>query len=212
MKKNKLELFVKIVFFGGLWGLIEGTLGYALHLVPALISGTIMFPIVAFILYHAYKSTGSRKAILYIGFIAIMIKSTNLLLPMLPAAKTINPMIAMFLQSLLVFALIPMLDSKRVLSKVSGLMVISFAWRLGVIAYYVVNYLTTGFLSFRITSFDSIFTFVAIEGILSGVLAIILVIGLDQFRLTKKVDKMKIHPIFSALTLVLALVFTLIKF
>ncbi len=43
---NKKELWTTIVFFGGLWGgLLEATLGYVLHLVPAYISGIIMFPI-----------------------------------------------------------------------------------------------------------------------------------------------------------------------
>ncbi|MFP4477906.1 MAG: hypothetical protein ACLFPM_00575 [Candidatus Izemoplasmatales bacterium] len=212
MKNNKLELIVKIVFFGALWGVVEASLGYVLHFLPMLISGTIMFPIVIFILYHAYKSMGTRKAIFFVGMIAIAIKSTNLLLPMLPAVKTINPMIAMFLQTLLVFAIIPMLESDNNIAKVSAVMVASIGWRLGVIGYFIVNYYMTGFFSFRLESFETIFTFTAIEGLVSGLLAIVLVIGLNKIKSFRKIDRINIHPLVSALTLVLALVFTLIKF
>ncbi|MDA3931516.1 MAG: hypothetical protein PF513_02130 [Tenericutes bacterium] len=212
MENNKLEVLVKIIFFGALWGVIEATLGYVLHFLPMLISGTLMFPIVIFVLYRAYKSIGSRKAIFYVGMIAIMIKSTNLLLPMLPAAKTINPMISMFLQSLLVFAVIPMLESDNNIAKVSGVMITSVGWRLGVMGYLVMNYYATGFLSFRLESFESIFTFTAIDGFLSGLLAIALVVGLSKLKSINKIDRIQIHPLVSAVTLVLAVVFTLIKF
>jgi len=91
-------------------------------------------------------------------------------------------------------------------------MTASIGWRLGVIGYFVVNYYASGFLSFRLESFESIFTFTAIDGFISGLLAIALVLGLSKLKSINKLDRIQIHPIVSALTLVLALVFTLIKF
>ena len=64
---KNLDKISMIVFFGAIWGLVEATIGYALHLLPALIAGSVMFPIVMFILYHAYKSLSSRKAIFFVG-------------------------------------------------------------------------------------------------------------------------------------------------
>jgi len=71
MKKQK-ALFT-IIFYGSIWGILEATLGYVLHLVPTFISGLIMFPIATFILVRAYQVLGSKKSILYIGLIAAAI-------------------------------------------------------------------------------------------------------------------------------------------
>ncbi|MFA7560474.1 MAG: hypothetical protein WCY80_00050 [Candidatus Izemoplasmatales bacterium] len=212
MKNNRLEFVVKIVFFGALWGLVEATLGYALHILPALIAGSIMFPIVMVILYQAYKSLDSRKAILFVGFVAILIKSSNLLLPFLFPAKTINPMIAMFIQSLLAFAFIPNLSSSSIVKKIAILTGISLTWRLGMIGYYAINYSLTSFLDFRIANFDSALAFVVFEGLISGAFAIILVIGYEKFKLLDRVKTLRINPILSTVALALALFFTLYKF
>jgi hypothetical protein len=212
MKNNRLEFVVKIIFFGALWGLVEATLGYALHILPALIAGSIMFPIVMVILYQAYKSLDSRKAILFVGFVAILIKSSNLLLPFLFPAKTINPMIAMFIQTLLAFAFIPNLSSSSIVKKVVILTGISVTWRLGMIGYYAINYSLTSFLDFRIANFDSALAFVLFEGLISGAFAIILVIGFEKFKLLDRVKTLRINPILSTVALALALFFTLYKF
>ena len=212
MKNIRLEFVAKIVFFGALWGLVEATLGYALHILPALIAGSIMFPIVMVILYQAYKSLDSRKAILFVGFVAILIKSSNLLLPFLFPAKTINPMIAMFIQSLLAFAFIPNLSSSSIVKKIAILTGISLTWRLGMIGYYAINYSLTSFLDFRIANFDSALAFVVFEGLISGAFAIILVIGYEKFKLLDRVKTLRINPILSTVALALALFFTLYKF
>lgn len=212
MKKNHLEFIAKIVFFGAVWGLVEATLGYALHLLPALIAGSVMFPIVMAILYQVYKSLDSRKAILFVGLVAILIKSSNLLLPFLFPAKTINPMIAMFIQTLLAFAFIPNMSASTLTKKVLILTGISLTWRLGMIGYYAINYLATSFLDFRIASFDSGISFVLYEGVISGALAIILVIGFEKFKIMDRVKNLRINPIISTAVLALALFFTLYKF
>lgn len=212
MKKINLEKISKIVFFGSLWGLIEATIGYALHVLPALIAGSLIFPIVMFILYRTYKSLSDRKAVLFVGLIAIMIKATNLLLPFLPAPKTINPMISMALQSLLVFLVIPLLDDQKLSIKSSGIIIASIGWRLGMIGYYFYNNLTTGFLDFRIASFEQGMSFVLYEGVVSGLLALALILLTNPMKSLARIDKIRINPIVSTTLLVLALIFTLVKF
>ncbi len=212
MKNKTWETIVKITFFGAIWGIIEATLGYALHFLPALIAGSIMFPMVMFILYHAYKSLGSRKAIILVGVVAIMIKATNLFLPLLNPAKAINPMIAMFIQSLLAFAIMPMLNSDKVVQKVSGVVIASISWRLVMVLYYAFNYATTGFMDFRIASFDPAFSFVVTEGLISAVFAIGLIYLTNPIKSLSKLDKTRISPLISTALLVIALVLTLVKF
>lgn len=209
---KNLEKISKIVFFGAIWGLIEATIGYALHLLPALIAGSIMFPIVVFILYHAYKSLGSRKAIFFVGLVAIMIKATNLFLPFLFPAKTINPMIAMAIQTLFVFAVIPLFDSKKLSVKITSIVLISVAWRLVMVGYYGVNYLLTDFLDFRIRAFEPAFSFIITEGIISGAFAVGLIFATNPLKTLTKFDRSRISPVVSTAVLVLAIILTLVKF
>ena len=212
MKNKTWETITKIIFFGAIWGIIEATLGYALHFLPALIAGSVMFPLVMFILYHAYKSLGSRKAIILVGAVAIMIKATNLFLPLLNPAKAINPMIAMFIQSLLAFAVMPMLSSDKVLNKFSGVVIASLGWRMAMVGYYAFNYATTGFMDFRIASFNPAFTFIVTEGLISAVFATGLIYLTNPIKALAKLDRSKINPLISTALLVIALVLTLVKF
>lgn len=212
MNNNRLQFITKVVFFGALWGLIEATIGYALHFLPVLIAGSIMFPIVMYILYLATKSLGSRKAIFYVAFIAIAIKATNLFLPMLYPAKTINPMIAMFIQSLLAFAVMPMLNSQGLKNKISALAIASISWRLVMIGYYGLNYLLTGFMDFRIAEFNPAFTYVVTEGLISLALAVMVFQATKPIKTSSKWLEQKLSPVFSSLLLVVAVILTLVKF
>jgi len=212
MKNKTWETISKIIFFGAVWGIIEATLGYALHFLPALIAGSIMFPLVMFILYHAYKSLGSRKAIILVGVIAIMIKATNLFLPLLNPAKAINPMIAMFIQSLLAFAVMPLLNSDKLLNKASGVVIASLGWRIAMVGYYTFNYATTGFMDFRIASFNPAFTFIVTEGLISALFATGLIYLTNPIKALTKLDRSRINPLISTALLVIALILTLVKF
>ncbi|MFA7075290.1 MAG: hypothetical protein WC152_01285 [Candidatus Izemoplasmatales bacterium] len=212
MRNKNLDFIAKVVFFGALWGIVEATLGYALHLLPALIAGSIMFPLVMFILYHAYKSLGSRTAIFYVAIIAIMIKATNLFLPMLYPAKTINPMIAMFIQSLLAFLVIPMLSSEKPLMKLSAVALVSVGWRVVMVGYYGLNYLTTGFLDFRIASINPLISYVVYEGLISTLLAVGLLYLTSPVNFLSRLNKTRINPVVSAALLAIAIILTLVKF
>ncbi|MFW5889519.1 MAG: hypothetical protein ACOCUD_03970 [Bacillota bacterium] len=208
MKKTKLEMLSVVIFFGAIWGILEASLGYLLHFIPGFIAGTIMFPIVMFILYKAYKALGSKKAIFYVAVVAIMIKSINLALPLPTPFKVVNPMIAMALESLLVFAVIPMLESKKPVNIVSGIIVASIGWRLAYSGYLGINLLATGFLSDQIASLNAGIEFVLYSGLLSAAFALLLV-AFNQIKAIKKLEKITINPLVSGLTLIIALVLTL---
>ncbi|MFO7969641.1 MAG: hypothetical protein R6U15_06010 [Candidatus Izemoplasmatales bacterium] len=208
MKKTKIEMISLVIFFGAIWGILEASLGYLLHFIPGFIAGTIMFPIVMFILYKAYKSLGSRKAIFYVAMVAIAIKSINLLMPLPTPFKVVNPMIAMAIESLLVFVVIPMFESKKPATVVSGVLIASIGWRLAYVGYLGINLLATGFLSEQIASFNAGIEFVLYAGLLTAAFALLLV-GFSQIKQIKKLDNFKVNPIVSVATLILALVLTL---
>jgi hypothetical protein len=208
MKNNRIDFISKVVFFGAVWGILEATLGFALHLLPALIAGSLMFPLVMFILYRAYRATGSRKAILYVAIIAIMIKSTNFFLPWLFPAKTYNPMIAMFIQSLLVFMVVPMLSKQNLLQQISAITIVSISWRVLMIGYYFLTYLATGFQDFRIASVDPAVSFILYEGLISAGFTIGVMLLTNQIKGIEKLDRRRISPLISTIVLIIALVVT----
>lgn len=207
--KNKFDVFVKVVFFGAVWGILEATLGYVLHFVPGYVSGSIMFPIVLFILYRAYKALGSKRAIFYVAFIAMAIKSVNLLLPFLYASKTINPMIAMFLEASLVFAVIPMIDHKNIAYKVSGIVLASLMWRMAYIGYQGLNFLVTDYLSSYLQSFSLSLEFVVFYGFVGVILGVLLLVLTEKYEWDFTIDRLKINPLLSLGLLVIAVVLTL---
>ena len=149
-KKKILKLVSQIIFFGAIWGITEATLGYLLHFLPPTIAGIVMFPIAAFILIKAYKSTGSKAALIYIGFIAAGIKAVDFLLPGMIVFKTINPMISIVLEAMVVAVAYPMLSNLKAGWKISGGIAASLGWRTGYIIYMVIQYFITGFVYLRV--------------------------------------------------------------
>ncbi len=205
MKNNKLIMLIaKIIFYGAIWGIVEATLGYLLHFAPPTIAGLIMFPIATFILIKAYRSTGSRSSLLYIGLIAASIKAVDFMLPGMMVFKTINPIISIVLESLVVFVALPILSSKKTIKRVLGAISTSITWRTGFVLYMLIQYLVTKNATIYITSPTYSLSFVMISGLIGG----LLVMGVLWFEQSfKKVVFSKIHfrPVYAVLTLILAL-------
>ncbi|MBN2504265.1 MAG: hypothetical protein JXB20_02870 [Bacilli bacterium] len=192
MKKQFLERVSIILFFGSLWGIIEASIGYLLHLLPALIAGSLMFPIVAYIMLRAYASGRSKLDLLFIGVVAAAIKSINLFMPAYSVFKTINPMVSIVLESLVVVAVIGLLDHEKISARLIALTLASVSWRLLYLGYMGVQYLLTEFVAQQLQSFDLAFEFVVIGGILSGAAAIVayfLSKSLDAHKVTNLANK-----------------------
>lgn len=80
-KNEHIKILLSVLFFGGLWGIVEATLGSLLHL-PIFdatgvffCSSTIIVPIAMFLLGSCYKQTGKVRALLYMGIMAASIKA-----------------------------------------------------------------------------------------------------------------------------------------
>ncbi len=200
-RKKILKLVSQIIFFGALWGITEATLGYLLHFLPPTVAGIIMFPIAAFILIKSYKATGSRAALIYIGFVAAGIKAVDFLLPGMIVFKTINPMISIVLEALVVAAAYPMLSNLKAGWKLSGGIAASVGWRTGYIIYMVIQYFITGFVSSYISTPFFTINFMLLNGVLSGVL----LFGMLMLESKVKLKAMKFRPVYALAALVLAM-------
>lgn len=78
-KKTKaLNILFSVLLFGGLWGILEATLGTLLH-VKSLgmyaCSTTIMVPIAFMLMSACYKRSGSFLSSIYMGILAASIKA-----------------------------------------------------------------------------------------------------------------------------------------
>ncbi len=207
MENKKIKLLTQIIFYGALWGFLEATLGYALHWIPTLIAGTIMFPIASVILLRAYNKTNSKKALLWIGVVAAAIKSVDLFLPSYTVFKTINPMVSIVLEALLVFAVVMLFTSEKVTNKVAAAQIASISWRAGYVVYMTAQWAITGFVAYSIASFANIFEFVIFSGALSGLLATGLIYLDESANLKFKFDS---RPVFAAGLLIAAIITTVI--
>ena len=78
---NPLKILFGVLLFGGLWGILEATLGSFLHMPIVNAAGmyacstTIMVPIAYFLMGACYKRTGTFRSVLYMGILAASIKA-----------------------------------------------------------------------------------------------------------------------------------------
>lgn len=105
MSENKKFLNL-VLFYGGLWGLAEATLGYLLHFLPTGVAGMIMFPVAFYFMSNLYKTTGMQSAVLMAGCVAAGIKLTGLAIPYPSLMSVINPAVSILLESLVIFAFV----------------------------------------------------------------------------------------------------------
>jgi len=204
---HKKQLFTTILFYGSLWGILEATLGYLLHFVPSFLAGAIMFPVASVLLFKAYQRTNSKGSLLAIGLVAALIKSVNLIMPQYNLWKTINPMVSIVFESLMVFAVIAVLDKKTLIARAGALFAASIGWRVLYLGYMGGQYALTGFLANHLKSFDAAFGFAVIEGVASGALALGLLILVQTLTRKLPVD-IPIKPTFAGLLMAVALVVT----
>ena len=200
-KKKALKIAAQIVFFGAIWGITEATLGFLLHFLPPTIAGIVMFPIAAFILVKAYKSTGSRSALVFVGFIAAGIKAVDFLIPGVMSFKIINPMISIVMESLWVAVAYPLIKGTDWKKKLAGGLAASIGWRTGYVIYMAVQFLITGFVSKYLATAGEFINFVVINGILSGAIAFLVIAAEPKLVFSK----LKFRPVYAVVALVLAL-------
>lgn len=119
MKNPKLKMLFTVLFLGGLWGLLEATLGTLLHLEAfdsiIFASTAVLLPIAYLITGRAYMATGKARAALYVGLVAASIKAVCFFfVPMVN--KVVNPMVAIILESSLMAVAFRVTQPKQIIS------------------------------------------------------------------------------------------------
>lgn len=173
MNNDKKSILSTVLFFGAVWGFLEATLGYLLHWTPDWISGSVMFPIGAFLVIRAYLKTGSRKAALLVGVVAAGIKAFDFLLPLPPQGpiRIFVPMYCILIEAAVAVLVIPLLDKNRAGSRWWALPVASTAWRLG---YVALIWIRNGSVPVLIATPEAFLSFFGTVNAVSSVLALAL--------------------------------------
>ena len=118
-RKNSKHLVIlfSVLLFGGLWGIIEATLGTLFHSpvikdTMFLCSTTILVPIAYFLMGACYKRTGTFRSVLYMGLFASAIKTISCLI----FHMSFNPVFYMLLEASMMGVALLVIRPKEVLS------------------------------------------------------------------------------------------------
>ena len=95
---NKLKT---IISWGALWGILEASLGWVLHLIHFKGEVLLLYPFGLLCMMMAAKQTGETATIVKVAFVASMVKLINLAMhPAVPVFHVTNPAIAIFIEGL----------------------------------------------------------------------------------------------------------------
>lgn len=121
-----LKLFFSVLFFGGIWGLLEATLGTFLHLDIIGKAGmyacstTIMLPIAYYLIGLCYKHNGNLRCIAYMGLVASIIKMSlflfKLFIPFAGTQSILMPAMCILIESLSFMGAIAIMRPTKILS------------------------------------------------------------------------------------------------
>lgn len=215
-KQNLLTLIFSVLLFGGLWGILEATLGSLLHMhfVPNtmfLASTTIMLPIAYFLMGACFKRTNAFYSVALMGVLAAFMK----LIACLIFHMSINPVYHILLESAFMAVSILVIRPKDVLSfRGLGTLILANTLYLSTATLLRVNILTSTPKVFWGNFEKYTFTFNMVAVLYS------FAFGSALFGLVKlaekyhwdfsKVKKVIYHPAFASSMTAVALVLTLV--
>jgi len=192
-----------IVFWGAIWGIIEASLGYFLHLFPLKFpTGSILFPIGFVCMQNVYRVTGSLKSIFYTSVIVATIKLINLLMPAVYTIKVLNPAGCILFEGLAVAAVYYIVQYNKGSLKFSYPVLMSIFWRIGYYAMCFGIFIPLEMMdTSSILAIDKFVKFFVINGLANAV-----IIYFISKYMAKKEQNTNINysPIYSLTMLILA--------
>lgn len=117
-KKAKIfNIVFSVLLFGGLWGIVEASLGTFLHMsfihrTMFLSSTTILVPIAYFFMGACYKRTGTFRSVFYMGLLAASIKAISCAI----FKMSFNPVYYMLIEATCMAGSIAVIRPKNIIS------------------------------------------------------------------------------------------------
>ena len=214
--KNKhLVILFSVLLFGGLWGIVEATLGSLLHLIPhgmRLVfwsSTTVLLPIAYFLMGACYRKTGTIRSVLYMGVLASVIKVIGAAI----FASNFEPALYMMMEAACMSGALLVIRPKEVISfKGLGTFILASTAYLGLSTFYRLASTPGKDVLADITKYVLTYNCVAILYAFVLGAAIYGLIKLAQAKEWNfsKVKQVIYHPAFASSMAVIALVVTLV--
>ena len=211
--KRTVKILFSVLLFGGLWGILEATLGTLLHLPIVDAAGmyacstTIMVPIAYFLMGACYKRTETFRSVFYMGVLAAAIKSLSCLI----FHMSFNPVYHILLESLFMGLALLAIRPKKLISFAGlGTVILANTSYQAVGTFLRVNVMTTTrrvFMenfekyTFKFNCVAILYTF-AVGAIIFGVLKLA-----EKYNWNfSKLKKVIYHPAFASGVAAIALV------
>lgn len=215
-KTRILSILFSVLLFGGLWGIVEATLGTLLHLpivhrTMYLSATTILVPIAYFLMGACYKRTQTFVSVMLMGVLAAGIKAISCLIFMM----SFNPCYYILLEALAMGIAVLVIRPKKIIS-FAGLatMIIANFLYLGSSTFLRIN-VTTSSSSLFMDNFEKyVFKFNAVAILYTFVAGAVLYgfIKLAEHYNWNfdKAKKVIYHPAFAGSMAAVALVVTIV--
>ncbi len=215
-KARILNIVFSVLLFGGLWGIVEATLGTLLHMpfvnrTMFLSSTTILVPIAYFLMGACYKKTGTFRTIFYMGLLAASIKAISCAI----FKMSYNPVYYMLIEALAMGTAILVIRPKQVVSFAGlGAMIMANFIYLGATTFLRMNVLTSTNAQVLANVETYVFKFNCVAILYTFAFGAVL-FGLIKLAEAKqwdfsKVKKVIFHPAFAGSMAAIALVVTLV--
>lgn len=215
-KARILNIVFSVLLFGGLWGIVEATLGTLLHMpfvhrTMFLSSTTILVPIAYFLMGACYKKTGTFRSVLYMGLLAASIKAISCAI----FKMSFNPVYYMLIEALAMGTALLVIRPKQVVSFAGlGAMIMANFIYLGAATFLRMNVLTSTSAQVLANVETYVFKFNCVAILYTFAFGAVL-FGLIKLAEAKqwdfsKVKKVIFHPAFAGSMAAIALVVTLV--
>lgn len=215
-KQEILNIVFSVLLFGGLWGIVEATLGTILHLpivhrTMFMSSTTILVPIAFAIMSACYKKTGTFRACFYMGILAASMKALSCLI----FKMSFNPCFYILIESLAMGVAVLIIRPKKIIS-FAGLAtgILASTLYLGASTPLRINVTTSTFqqVMANIEKYVFMFNCVAILYMFAAGAIVYGLIKLAEAKEWKfsKVKHLIFHPAFASSVAVVAFAVTLI--
>jgi hypothetical protein len=170
-KENIYQMAAISLFWGSLWGIVEATLGYLVHLVTLIpgIAGFIMFPIGFYFMNRAYRESGKAVSLFSTSAAAATIKLVDLFLPGPGPHAAINPALAILMEGAVLMVIYKLLQEKRRVFGFREALVAATGWRAAFILYSFVLMALSISADFLRIGIGNILRFLLLESLVNAI-------------------------------------------
>ena len=211
-KEDTGRRITNILLYGAVWGIVEATLGYALHLlgrvVPVVgLAGFVLFPVGLLIMLAATRATGLALAPLGVSVVAAATKAASVAAPGVTPIFVINPSLAILAEGAIVSAGVVLFAFSRPVPTFAGTLAMSIGWRVLFLTLLAVLPVRAGILMKGTTA---LLYFLIVESAVNAILvAGVFAIGFKAERLGELISRAA-TPVAVPAALALAVAFQML--